>query len=132
MSFAGIQEPITAPTLTYAKRQIKTAMTRFSATHSGYRVISSHGSSDNLMDIDNLELPILLPEQVTQLEGYFKGIPGVFCIRLGSNESTQPIYKVVFKESGLKIENYKYNQRCFSKAKLDMYVVNSTSSVTFH
>ena len=132
MAFAGIQEPPTAPELTNAKRQVKVGMTRPSASHCGYRVFSSFGASDNLRDL-SVKLPLLMPSQLVQLQGYYDGRPGVFSISLGGEAGTPPpIYLVMFKENGLTPENFKYNQRCFTSAKLELYVVGKTTTVTFH
>ncbi len=122
MTFSGIQEPSTLPEVTYARRNVKVTRTRPGATHPGYRIFGSFGAGGNDRDL-KLTLHLVLAAQVTQLQGYYDARPGTFLI---TPDGTTKYY-AMFKEGGLVVENYQWNQRVFSKVTLELYLITTTT-----
>lgn len=123
MTFSGIQEPSKLPEFTRARRNVKVTKTRPGATHPGYRVFGSFGSGANDRDL-KLELPVVLAAQITQLQGYYDARPGTFIVSIDGGTTK---YYAMFKENGLVIENYQWNQRVFSKVTLELYLITTTT-----
>ena len=130
MYFAGIQEPSVLPELSFPERHVKVGNTRPGQNHCGYRVFSSFGSSENQRDLQ-ITLPLVEIAQMTQLQGYYDGRPGVFAVNLGGESGYNPIsYLVMFKKGGLRPGNYRFNLRAFQQVSLDLYVV-TRSPITY-
>lgn len=123
MTLTGIQEPSKLPEVLYPKRNVKVTKTRPGASHSGYNVYGSFGASTNGREM-KLELPVLLAANVTQLRSYYDARPGLFIVSVDAGTTK---YYAMFKEGGLVVENYQWNQRVFQKASLDIYLITTTT-----
>ena len=127
MTFAGLFSPAIDPNPTF-NRDVHMTRTRPGATHPGYRIFGSFGSSANDRDI-TITLSVVTPEALRQLQGYHDARPGVFLITLGEMDSvsTQINYFVMIKPGGFKPEGYRFNQRVFDKVVLELYVIQQTT-----
>lgn len=60
---------------------------------------------------------------------WFNARPGAVLLSL-DNGTTR--YLCMWKDNGLQITNYPFNQRIFSKVKVELMVISKTTSVTFN